>query len=140
MKIHKVKKNYIDLYHWMLFVSTYAIIMSYTVACEHPVFNKSVGSSLYVLNFLNELAVRVGTTVSFNCSEPGQVLVGLNTATCMENGEWVPDPSLLQMNCKGSDIRNKPYSGTSNINAVTLSGLRSQSLSFISKKKCQLSL
>ena len=98
----------------MLFISI--MIMSYTVTCEHPVFNKSVGSLLYVPNFPNESAIRVGTMVSFNCSNPGQVLVGPNTATCMENGEWVPDPNLLQMNCKGSDIRNAPYSGTSNNN------------------------
>ena len=105
----------------MLYI--YNIIYNHvTVTCEHPVFNKSVELLLYVLNFLNESGIRVGTVVSFNCSESGQVLVGPNTATCMENGEWVPDPSLLQMNCKGSDIRNTPYSGTSNINTVTLSG------------------
>ena len=89
-------------------------------SCEHPLFNNSLGSSLYVLD-LNEPAVNitVGTTVSFNCSVIGQVLVEPNTKTCMVNGEWIPDPSLLQMNCKGLDIRNTPYSGTNSINAVT---------------------
>lgn len=98
----------------MLFKHKYAAVI-----CEHPLFNKSVRSSLYVPDF-NESAVSVGTTVSFNCSEPGQVLVGPNTATCMESGQWVPDPSQLKMNCKGPDVRNKPYPGT---NAVTLSAL-----------------
>ena len=64
--------------------------------CEHPLLSQSMGSSLYILGY-SEPAV-VGTT---NCSEPGEVLTGPNSATCMENGQWVPEPSQLQMNCKG---------------------------------------
>ena len=72
---------------------------SIIVACEHPLLNQSVGSSLYILDY-SEPAV-VGTTVSFNCSEPGEVLTDPNTATCMEDGLWVPDPNQLQISCKG---------------------------------------
>ena len=32
-----------------------------------------------------------GTTISFSCA-PGLVLIGPNSATCTENGEWEPDP------------------------------------------------
>ena len=58
-----------------------------------------MGPSLYILGY-SEPAV-VGTTVSFNCSQPGEVLTDPNTATCMEDGQWAPDPSQLQISCKG---------------------------------------
>ena len=62
-----------------------------------------MGSSLYILDY-SEPAV-VGTTISFNCSEPGHVLVGPNTTTCTDDGQWVPDPNLLLMNCKGMQFK-----------------------------------
>ena len=67
--------------------------------CEYPLLSQSMESSLYILGY-SERAV-VGTTILFNCSEPGKVLTGPNSATCMENGQWVPELSQLQMNCKG---------------------------------------
>ena len=30
--------------------------------------------------------------------DPGLVLIGPNSATCMENGEWEPDPSKFMCN------------------------------------------
>ena len=33
----------------------------------------------------------VGTNATFSCL-PGQVLSGPFTSTCLENGEWEPDP------------------------------------------------
>ena len=42
-----------------------------------------------------------GTIVSFNCSQPGEVLIGPSTATCMDDGQWVPNPDQLHGNCKG---------------------------------------
>ena len=72
------------------------IFVTHIGTCEYPF---SLGSSLYILDY-NEPAI-VGTTVSINCLHPGEVLVGPNTATCMDNGQWVPDPNQLQMNCKG---------------------------------------
>ena len=38
------------------------------------------------------------TSAHFSCPT-GQTLTGLNTSTCMENGEWEPDPRRLE--CKG---------------------------------------
>ena len=43
-----------------------------------------------------------GTTLSFNCSQPEEVLIGPNTTTCMYNGRWVPDPLQPQISCKGT--------------------------------------
>ena len=74
--------------------------------CQHPLFNKSVGSLLYVLDFNESAVSTVGTTVSFICLVPGQVHTGPSTATCMENGQWEPDPDELQKNCEGLDISN----------------------------------
>ena len=71
----------------------------YTVACEHPLFNQSVESSLNVLDYNKSGPAIVGTTVSFNCSMPGEVLTGSNTSTCIDIGQWEPDPR--QINCKG---------------------------------------
>ena len=55
-------------------------------------------SSLYILGY-NEPAV-VGTSISFNCLNPEEVLIGPNTAMCMNNGQWVPNPNSLQTSCK----------------------------------------
>ena len=38
-----------------------------------------------------------GSTIMFSCP-PGMDLIGSNSATCMENGEWEPDPSGLMCN------------------------------------------
>ena len=36
-----------------------------------------------------------GTTVILSCS-PGQILSGPHASTCMENGEWEPDPKKAE--------------------------------------------
>ena len=64
-----------------------------------------MGSSLYVLDYSKPAFV--GTMVSFNCSQPKEELVGPNSAQCMEDGQWVPDPNQLQISCKG--IMNFTY-------------------------------
>ena len=43
-----------------------------------------------------------GSMVTFSCP-PGQELVGPNSATCTENGEWGPDPSGVMCNQSQSD-------------------------------------
>ena len=63
-----------------------------------------MGSSLNVLDY-SEPAVQ-GTIVSLNCSRPEEVLVGSNTITCMDDGQWVPDPNQLQVNCEGTNEIN----------------------------------
>ena len=75
------------------------MIIYFKVICENPLFNQSVGSSLHVVGY-NEPAV-IGTSVTFNCSDPGKILVGSNTATCMNDVQWKPRPNQLQMSCKG---------------------------------------
>lgn len=46
---------------------------------------------------LNIVLLVEGSTVSFSCPA-GIVLIGPNSATCMENGVWEPDPSQLMCN------------------------------------------
>ena len=57
-------------------------------------------SSLYILGY-NEPAV-VGTSISFNCLNPEEVLIGSDTAMCINDGRGVPDPNILQISCKGT--------------------------------------
>jgi hypothetical protein len=59
----------------------------------------SVESSLNVVDY-KEPAI-MGTIVSFNCAQPEEVLIGPSTATCMEDGQWAPNPDQLQRTCKG---------------------------------------
>ena len=58
------------------------------------------------LEFVQVAGYRVpalqGTTVKFSCP-PGQVLKGPNMATCMEGGQWEPDPSVGQVKCIGNE-------------------------------------
>ena len=43
----------------------------------------------------------VGTNATFTCnSSSGLVFTGFNTTTCMENGEWEPDPR--EIDCEGN--------------------------------------
>ena len=79
----------------------------YIVACEYPLLNQSMRSSLNVLDY-KEPAV-VGTTVSFNCSQPGEELTGPDRAMCMDDGQWVPDPDQIQISCKGIFYRYNMY-------------------------------
>ena len=47
-----------------------------------------------VVGFDNDFIPVEGIVIIFSCP-PGLVLNGSNTAICMENGEWEPDPSRL---------------------------------------------
>ena len=49
-----------------------------------------MGSSLNIPDYSEPAAV--GTTVSFNCSNLAEVLIGPNSSTCVGNGRWEPDP------------------------------------------------
>ena len=44
-----------------------------------------------------------GTSANFICPL-GQTLTGPNSSMCMENGEWVPDPS--EVGCRGNIEHN----------------------------------
>ena len=56
------------------------------------------------MELTNALAVgyddsaREGQTITFICPR-GQILNGLNSSTCMGNGEWEPDPGEVE--CAG---------------------------------------
>ena len=76
----------------------HSVFVSYVVTCKYPVLNRS---SLYILD-TSGLAV-VGTTIVFNCLKPGEVIVGANTSTCMDNGQWAPDPTQILLDCKGTN-------------------------------------
>ena len=39
--------------------------------------------------------VQEATTITLSCP-PGSILTGSNTSTCMDNGEWEPDPRLVE--------------------------------------------
>ena len=58
-----------------------------------------MGISLDALDY-SEPAI-VGTTILFNCSWPEEVLIGPNMVTCMDDGQWEPDPHQIQISCKG---------------------------------------
>ena len=68
----------------------------------YPVLN---GSSSMNISDASGLAV-VGTTIVFNCSKPGEVTVGANASTCTDNGQWVPDPNQIHLDCKGTSNFN----------------------------------
>ena len=63
-----------------------------------------------LLNLLNKELVTAnyrypaveGTIAMFNCGSSGYILAGPSTATCMGNGEWVPDPRQVQ--CEGNVV------------------------------------
>ena len=46
----------------------------------------------------------VGTTISFDCLQPEEVLIGPNMVTCMDDGQWDPDPHQIQISCKGDNF------------------------------------
>jgi hypothetical protein len=45
-----------------------------------------------------------GSSVTLECSSPNLVHMGPNITTCMENGEWEPDPR--EVNCIGEIVRS----------------------------------
>ena len=45
-----------------------------------------------------------GTTVSFTCSNDILILIGPKSSTCMENGEWKPDPREVKCRHRGNNI------------------------------------
>ena len=53
-----------------------------------------------VVNYVDDTTVPAfieGSTVSFSCP-PGFELIGPNSVTCTENGEWVPEPTGIMCN------------------------------------------
>ena len=82
----------------IILISLLVIII--IVTCSHPfrdrasVYNDSM--MIGIIGYIDPAAE--GATLSFVCP-PQYVLNGSNTATCMGNGEWEPDPREVE--CKG---------------------------------------
>ena len=60
--------------------------------CSYPIVEERVFVTEY-----SDPALE-GDSVTFGCP-PGLIMVGSNTSTCMENGQWNPDPATAT--CKG---------------------------------------
>ena len=67
--------------------------------CGYPLSGSS--NSLTVTNFSDPATP--GMVVVFSCSED-LVLTGLDSAMCMDNGEWEPDPREFEARCKGTAL------------------------------------
>ena len=50
----------------------------------------------------NDLPILEGSNITFSCP-PGLELIGPNSSTCAENGEWKPDPRGLLCNDSSSN-------------------------------------
>ena len=66
------------------------------VKCVHPLLLPTIDDSLRV--FLDSDPALVGTNATFSCL-PEQEFSGPRYSTCMENGEWKPDPR--EVDCIG---------------------------------------
>ena len=77
----------------MIFVKT----LHLSASCTYPLLKQDI---VHVGDYREPLLS--GAAVSFSCP-PGLALNGPNTTTCMENGEWEPDPSLVS--CVGEFIK-----------------------------------
>ena len=85
-------------------------IIAYIVAnCGHPesLFTVSNDSdykdsrSVPNIDGYDGLPIK-GSTIMFSCP-PGLELIGSNSSTCTENGEWEPDPKGIVCNDSSSD-------------------------------------
>ena len=71
-----------------------------TVACGAPLVDDLTGDHGRQHGVITSYVSPplLGTVANFSCP-PGLRLTGPSTATCMENGEWEPDPRKAE--CKG---------------------------------------
>ena len=63
--------------------------------CHVPVLQPNV---LTTMNYSHKKIMIEGSILGFICSS-GLTLSGPNTTTCLSNGQWVPNPDLVE--CKG---------------------------------------
>ena len=52
--------------------------------------------NIIVVNY--EEPIKEGSQANFSC-HPEYEPIGLHSAKCMGNGEWVPDPNEFELNC-----------------------------------------
>ena len=65
--------------------------------CREPEFISPVESVPRVITGYDDVIPVEDTTIMLSCP-PGLVLIGASSATCMENGEWEPNPSGVTCN------------------------------------------
>ena len=75
-------------------VNFYLFLATHSIVCSNP--EELIGDSVTVSGY-TPTAVE-GTTITYHCP-PGAVLDGINSSTCMENGEWEPAP--IEIHCLG---------------------------------------
>ena len=91
----------------------FTIIDTAVSECRHPLPHLTaemdpllslVTSQGYNNNLLsnNYWSAVEGTTVSFTCSNDKLILIGPKSSTCMENGEWKPDPVEVKCRHRGN--------------------------------------
>ena len=78
-----------------------SIMLLILAKCGHPeLLPMTSNDTVPTVEGQNDLPIE-GSTVIFSCP-PGLVLIGPNSATCTESGEWEPDfSSLMCNNSKG---------------------------------------
>ena len=65
---------------------------STTVRCVDPLSLLTEASrQLVSINYTQTPAIE-GTNVTFSCTDPQLLFEGPESAMCMENGKWEPDP------------------------------------------------
>ena len=69
-----------------------------TVNCGNPTKTVFSWEVITDVGYSDNSIAMEGAVANFSCP-PGLVLTGPSTTTCMENGEWEPDPAYLD--CKG---------------------------------------
>ena len=79
-------------------ITCLSIFVIITIAnCGYPSLLPSIdNNSIPRINSYDGLSIE-GSTIRFSCL-PGLMLIGPNSATCTENGEWEPDPGGVMCN------------------------------------------
>ena len=70
----------------------------HTVNCGSPTERVLSREVIAEVGYSENSIAMEGAVANFSCP-PGLVLTGPNTTTCMENGEWEPEPRKIE--CKG---------------------------------------
>ena len=81
----------------MILLSSLNSFLLIIVTCDHPFRDRESGDDESITIIVYMDPVTEGTTIIFQCP-PQHMFVGPNTTTCMENGEWEPDPGEVE--CK----------------------------------------
>ena len=69
------------------------ILLIYAVTCDLPKFNHLLHDPVMVSGSQESLR-REGQFITYTCPT-GFILDGSNMSVCNENGEWEPDPGVL---------------------------------------------